>query len=91
MRFIPWYLFALAGAVGVAVTAPQQLPIVIYKLSLVTLGLVGGYWADRALFKMLGTEGRLNQRTVHLPNGGHRIMARAIVVLAVVLGLTLGL
>lgn len=91
MRFIPWYVFALLGAVGIFVTAPQQLPIVIYKLSLVTTGLVGGYWADRVLFRMLGTEGRLNKRTIHLENGGWRVLSRAIVVLAVVLGLTLGL
>ena len=30
--------------------APQQLPLVVYKLSLVTLAAVLGYWLDRHLF-----------------------------------------
>ncbi|WYX30225.1 putative holin [Achromobacter denitrificans] len=29
---------------------PQQVPVVIYKLNLVSLAAAGGYWIDRALF-----------------------------------------
>ncbi len=39
---------ALMGAVGLL--APQQLPISLYKLSLVTSAAWVGYWIDRSLF-----------------------------------------
>jgi len=91
MRFIPWYVFGLLAAVGIAVTAPQQLPIVIYKLSLVTIGLVGGYWADKTLFKNLPNRLKITDQLDLNTNGGLRILARAIIVLAVILGVTRGL
>lgn len=34
----------------IALAAPQQLPVTIYKLSLVTLAAVAGYWVDREMF-----------------------------------------
>lgn len=41
---------ALALAVAVAILAPQQLPVIVYKLALVVLAGVAGYILDRALF-----------------------------------------
>lgn len=38
-------LFALIGW-----TSSAQIPVVIYKLSLVSLSAVLGYWLDRSLF-----------------------------------------
>lgn len=38
-------LFALIGW-----TSPAQIPVAIYKLSLVSLSAVVGYWLDRSLF-----------------------------------------
>jgi len=43
-------LFGLALLALVALAAPQQLPIIAYKLALVTSAGVAGYGLDRALF-----------------------------------------
>jgi hypothetical protein len=45
-----WFLIALLLAALVWATAPQQLPVSLYKLSLVTLAGVVGYWLDRSMF-----------------------------------------
>lgn len=38
----------MLGTIGLV--SPQQLPVVVYKLSLITLAAVLGYWLDRSLF-----------------------------------------
>ena len=45
-----WLIAALLLAVLVWCIAPQQLPVSVYKLSLVALAAVAGYWIDRSLF-----------------------------------------
>ena len=49
-RLSGWLLTAvlLLGTIGLV--SPQQLPVVVYKLSLITLAAVLGYWLDRSLF-----------------------------------------
>lgn len=49
-RLSGWLLTAvlLLGIIGLV--SPQQLPVVVYKLSLITLASVLGYWLDRSLF-----------------------------------------
>ncbi len=49
-RLFGWALITLALLVAVWALAPQQLPVSLYKLSLVTLAAVVGYWLDRSLF-----------------------------------------
>lgn len=49
-RLSGWFLIALLLAVLVWAIAPQQLPVSLYKLSLVTLAGVVGYWLDRSMF-----------------------------------------
>ena len=49
-RLWEWALITLALLVAVWALAPQQLPVSLYKLSLVTLAAVVGYWLDRSLF-----------------------------------------
>ena len=49
-RLMGWLLISLALLVAVWALAPQQLPVSLYKLSLVTLAAVVGYWLDRSLF-----------------------------------------
>lgn len=44
-RTITWLLLA-----AIAMVAPAQLPVVLYKAALVALAVVLGYWPDRALF-----------------------------------------
>ena len=49
-RMTDWLVIALLLAVLVWLIAPQQLPVSLYKLSLVALAAVAGYWIDRSLF-----------------------------------------
>ncbi|MCL1962358.1 MAG: putative holin [Desulfovibrionaceae bacterium] len=45
-----WLLAALLLALLVWLMAPQQLPVSLYKLSLVSMAAVAGYWIDHSLF-----------------------------------------
>jgi len=45
-----WLAASVALALLIAAIAPQQLPVSIYKLSLVTAAAVAGYWIDRSIF-----------------------------------------
>jgi len=45
-----WGVFALIALLGLAYWAPQQLPVVGYKVCLVTLFAHLGYWIDRRCF-----------------------------------------
>jgi hypothetical protein len=45
-----WLIIAALLAAVVFLLAPQQLPVSLYKLSLVALAAVTGYWIDRSLF-----------------------------------------
>lgn len=49
-RLTSWWLIALALSALVFVLAPQQLPVSIYKLNLIALAAVAGYWIDRSVF-----------------------------------------
>ena len=49
-RLSGWALITLLLAALVWAIAPQQLPVTLYKLSLVTLAGVIGYWLDRSMF-----------------------------------------
>lgn len=49
-RMTSWWLIALALSVLVFAIAPQQLPVSIYKLNLISLAALAGYWIDRAVF-----------------------------------------
>ena len=49
-RMAGWLLVALLLAAAVAWLAPQQLPVSLYKLSLVSMAAVAGYWIDRSMF-----------------------------------------
>ena len=45
-----WLLVTLVLLAAIAVLSPQQLPVSLYKLSLITMAAVVGYWIDRSLF-----------------------------------------
>lgn len=49
-RMFDWMLITLILLGLIAVLSPQQLPVSLYKLSLITMAAVVGYWVDRALF-----------------------------------------
>ena len=54
LKFIPrmagWLLTALLLIGAIALISPQQLPVALYKLSLISLAAVVAYWLDRSLF-----------------------------------------
>lgn len=49
-RMLDWLLAAVLLTIFVWQLAPQQLPVSLYKLSLIALAAVAGYWIDRSLF-----------------------------------------
>jgi len=49
-RMFDWLLVTLVLVASIYVLSPQQLPVSLYKLSLITMAAVVGYWIDRSLF-----------------------------------------
>lgn len=49
-RLVGWLIATALLLIVIALLAPQQLPVSLYKLSLVTMAGVVGYWLDRSLF-----------------------------------------
>jgi len=49
-RMAGWLLAALLLIIAIALISPQQLPVALYKLSLISLAAVVAYWLDRSLF-----------------------------------------
>lgn len=50
VRMADWVIAAVLLTLLVWLLSPQQLPVSVYKLSLVALAAVTGYWIDRSLF-----------------------------------------
>lgn len=49
-RLTSWWVIATVLSLAVFLIAPQQLPVSIYKLNLISLAALAGYWMDRAVF-----------------------------------------
>lgn len=49
-RLTAFAVITLVLLAALAITAWQQVPVVIYKLTLVSLAAIAGYWIDRGLF-----------------------------------------
>lgn len=49
-RLTSWWLIATVLSLAVFLIAPQQLPVSLYKLNLISLAALAGYWIDRAVF-----------------------------------------
>ncbi len=60
-RLSGWLIITIALLFLVGVSSPQQLPVSLYKLSLVSLAAVIGYWLDRSLFPYARPDQFLNQ------------------------------
>ena len=58
-RSTTWLVLAAVLLACIAIVAPPQLPVVLYKASLVALAAVLGYWLDRALFPYARPDGYL--------------------------------
>lgn len=85
-RMTLWTIITLALLLALAVIRPEQLQVVLYKASLVTFGAVLAYWIDRSLFPH---DRPHNCGTQHALIGSW--VRRALITLACILGLTLGL
>ncbi|AFJ01992.1 putative phage-like membrane protein [Methylophaga frappieri] len=102
-RLSGWLVVALVLIVLIALISPTQLPVVLYKLSLVTFATVLAYWLDRTLFyyarphQLFAEANGLHKDSQFYDSNQLRLQAslatlrRALIVLAVVLGMTLGL
>lgn len=89
-RLTLWAIVAVLLLFAISVVSPQQLPVVLYKLSLVTIACVLGYWLDRTLFPYDRPHTYLEYGEDLIPRG-LAMLRRALIVMACVLGLTLGL
>jgi hypothetical protein len=49
-RLLGTFVLAIVLTLLVYLVAPQQLPVTLYKISLIVAAAVIGYWLDRALF-----------------------------------------
>lgn len=86
-RWGGWWASALVLLVVIGFVANQQLPVLMFKVSQVCIGVLLSYVADRTLFSNAPDVHCHMEGTV----AGARILARAIVALAVVIGVTIGL
>ncbi|OGT57881.1 MAG: hypothetical protein A3E01_05245 [Gammaproteobacteria bacterium RIFCSPHIGHO2_12_FULL_63_22] len=60
------FLLLAAGLLAViAVVSPVQLPVVLYKATLLALAAVVGYWLDRTLFPYARPDGYLHRDWRH--------------------------
>lgn len=84
-RLTNWTLITVGLLIALYLIAPTKITVVLYKVVLVTGGGVLGYWIDRALFPYARPD---RVPRMHQPWAGIR---RALIVLACVVGLTLGL
>jgi len=48
-RSTTWGLIAVTLLMGLALLSPAQLPVALYKITLIALAAVVGYWIDRAI------------------------------------------
>ena len=80
LRMIQWLLLAALFYALAAVMGQPQLQTALWKCGHITVGFFGGYWADRNLY------GRLEADATQ-----GRVVARALVVGAAVLGMAFGL
>ena len=80
-------------ALFVGVSSPQQLPVSLYKLSLVSLAAVVGYWLDRSLFPYARPD-RFMGECYDLAIAGHlaavSMIRRAVIVGCAMLAMGLG-
>ncbi|HCN7201466.1 TPA: putative holin [Escherichia coli] len=102
-RLRGWLVAAVLLLLIIALVSPQQLPVVVYKLSLISLAAVLGYWLDRSLFpkarpgqylkhdERLMAEGRWPvQTSLHLVFSA-ALIRRALIVAAICLAVATGL
>jgi len=88
-RLGAWWVAAGLAVVLVAMIADQQLGVLVYKVAQVLVAMVLIYIADRTLFRMapFGITPDMPQTNF----GAARLLARALVALAIIIGVTVGI
>ena len=86
-RLSAWALAALALVAVLTAISPAQAPVMMYKVVLVMLGAVLGYWIDRAIYPYARPHELLGDDWIM----SLACLRRALIVIACVLGLTMGL
>ena len=102
-RLAGWLIATVLLLAVIGLIYPHQLPVSLYKLSLVTMAGVAGYWLDRSLFPKarpgqylkhddrLMADGRFPVQTgLHLVFSA-ALIRRALIVAAVCLAVATGL
>lgn len=87
-RFGAWWLIALVALALVMWFAPQQGEVLVYKLCQVAIALILSLYADRAMFKHAPGFSPEDPRDVVC---AARMLSRAVLVLAIIVGLTVGI
>ena len=87
-RFGGWWLLALIPLGAVLVLAPQQGEVLLYKLCQVAIAVLLSYWADRVIFRNAPQIDPAMPRDIV---SAARLLTRAIVVLGILVGLTVGI
>jgi fatty acid desaturase len=95
IRMLWCAIYALVLLLTVAWIAPQQVPVIVYKLNLILLASVTGYWLDRWAFpyarpdRFLTADGevKVNHKRVF----GASLVRRAIIMGAAMLAVGMGL
>jgi hypothetical protein len=64
-RMFEWLLAAVASCALIFLLAPQQLPVSAYKISLIAIAGVMGYWLDRSLFPYARPDSFLGSTAEH--------------------------
>lgn len=88
LRLADWLVVTVLLSLAIGFLAPHQLPVTLYKLSLVSLAAVAGYWIDRSLFPYARPD-------CFLVGGRDAVFAaamqrRALIVAACIIGVSLG-
>lgn len=102
-RMALWLAISIVLTVVIALLAPQQLPVSLYKLSLITAAAWVAYWIDRGLFPYARPDRFIQWgASIGTPGAGLSItheqaiafaasmLRRAILIAAAIVGVALG-
>lgn len=94
-RMAEWLILSALLLALIAVIAPQNLPVVAYKLALITIAAVAAYWLSRSLTPYARPDRFLDAHGLVLP--GHEaafaaaLISRAVIVGAAMLAVSMGM
>ena len=89
IRMLDWWVYAIVLMLLIWWIAPQQLQVVAYKAALLALATVLAHMIDKSLFRKVVD--RIDQFQPRDTYSSARLLARALVFVGVVLGVTLGI